>query len=63
LLHYQTRTLDDYIREMVALIGPTRHLVRVLRPFVRYWLLSQSPHYPKMGLWPFRRLAATSAWL
>jgi len=63
LLQYQTRTLDDYTREMVALIGPTRHLVRLFRPFVRYWLLSQSPNYPTLSLWPFRRLAATSAWL
>jgi UDP-glucose 4-epimerase len=63
LLHYQTRTLDDYAEEMARLVGPRRHLIRVFRPVVRYWLLSQSPYYPRLGLWPFRRLAATSAWL
>lgn len=63
LLHYQTRTLDDYAREMARLAGPYRLLIRAFRPFVRYWLLSQSPYYPRLRLWPFRRLAATSAWL
>ncbi|MHB0876829.1 MAG: NAD-dependent epimerase/dehydratase family protein [Anaerolineae bacterium] len=63
LLHYQTRTLDDYAREMARLAGVRRHLIRTFRPFVRYWLLSQSPYYPRLRLWPFRRLAATSAWL
>lgn len=63
LLHYQTRTLDDYADEMAQLVGARRYLIRAFRPFVRYWLLSQSPYYPRFSLWPFQRLAATSAWL
>jgi len=45
LLHYQQRDLDDYIQEMVALLGHRRHLIRMFRPFVRWWLLSKSPYF------------------
>jgi len=30
---------------MVALLGHRRHLIRVFRPFVRWWLLSKSPYF------------------
>ncbi len=45
LLQYQNRDFDDYIREMSAMLGVRRHLVRLLRPFVRWHLLLRSPYY------------------
>jgi UDP-glucose 4-epimerase len=45
LLRYQRHTLDDYVREMKGSLGTRVHLVRALRPVVRYLLLKQSPHY------------------
>lgn len=45
LLRYQQRDLDDYIRDMVTLLGFRRCLIRVFRPFVRRWLLAKSPYY------------------
>jgi len=44
LLNYQRRDLGDYIQEMVALLGYRRHLIRLFRPIVRYWLLKKSPY-------------------
>jgi len=45
LLHYQTRTLDDFLRDMVRLMGPRAHFVRLFRPVVRRSLLRQSVHW------------------
>ncbi len=45
LLQYQQRTLDDYLRDMVAVLGFRRHLIRAFRPLVRWWLLQQSPYW------------------
>jgi len=45
LLHYQTRGLDDYAREMAALLGPRRVLIRCFRPLARAWVLQQSPYW------------------
>ena len=45
LLAYQTRTLDDYIREMKAALGARRWLFRAARPLARRILLSRSPYY------------------
>ncbi len=45
LLHYQQHTLDDYIREMLLLLGPRRWLMRLARPWVRAALLRRSPYY------------------
>lgn len=45
ILRYQTRGFSDYIEEMVSLLGPRRHLLRLFRPFVRRWLLNKSPYY------------------
>lgn len=45
LLRYQQRTLDDYIKDMVAALGFRRHLIRVFRPLIRWWLLRQSPYW------------------
>jgi len=45
LLRYQSRDLQDYVAEMLALLGPKRRLIRWFRPFVRGWLLLKSPYY------------------
>lgn len=45
LLGYQRRTLEDYVRDMRALLGPRRHLIRAFRPLVRLWLLWRSPYW------------------
>jgi nucleoside-diphosphate-sugar epimerase len=44
ILRYQQRDFDDYVREMVALMGFRRHLVRLFRPLARWWLLRRSPY-------------------
>jgi short-subunit dehydrogenase len=45
LLNYQQRTLDDYLTDLRRLLGFRRHLVRLFRPIVRWWLLRQSPYW------------------
>lgn len=50
LLQYQTLTLQDYVREMAALMGVRRHLARLFRPAVRAWLLRRSPYYRRARL-------------
>ncbi len=45
VLDYQHRTLDDYVQDLRDLLGIRRPLIRLFRPFVRYWLLRQSPYY------------------
>jgi len=45
LLHYQTRDLDDYVRDMVAQLGYRRHLIPMFRPLVRRMLLNRSPYF------------------
>jgi len=45
LLQYQQRTLEDYGRDLRALLGFRRHLVVLLRPIVRWWLLRYSAYY------------------
>jgi len=44
LLQYQQRDLDDYIQDMLALLGFRRHLIRLFRPIVRAWLLRKSTY-------------------
>jgi len=44
VLQYQQRDLDDYVREMVKLMGFKRHLIRLFRPIVRCFLLHRSPY-------------------
>ena len=44
LLSYQQRDLEDYIRDMVALLGYRRFMIRLFRPVVRRWLLRKSPY-------------------
>lgn len=45
LLDYQKHGFDDYVEEVSALLGAKRHLVRALRPFVRFALLRRSSYY------------------
>ena len=44
LLQYQRYTIDDYVRDMQAFVGFRRHLIQLVRPLVRRWLLQQSPY-------------------
>lgn len=48
LLRFQTRTFEDYTRDLRKKVGALRGLVLLLRPAVRRWLLSRSP-YGKAG--------------
>ncbi len=45
LLRYQTRTLDDYLRDMTRLIGPRLPFIRVFKSAVQRSLLAQSVHW------------------
>ena len=45
LLHYQKRTLDDYLVDMKQLLGPRLPFVRLFRSGVRRSLLARSPHW------------------
>lgn len=45
LLHYQRHTFDDFVREVAATLGYRRHLIRLMAPLIRRWMLKQSPHY------------------
>jgi short-subunit dehydrogenase len=43
VLRFQEHTLADYIADVRRLLGWRRHLIRLIRPLVRAWLLRQSP--------------------
>jgi nucleoside-diphosphate-sugar epimerase len=43
--HTQRHTLDDYVQDMIALMGSRRRFVRAFRPMIRNMLLNQSPYY------------------
>ncbi len=45
LLHYQQHTFNDYLQDMIALVGARRLLIKMARPFVRHWLLKKSPYW------------------
>lgn len=45
LLHFQRRTLDDYIHDTKQALGYRRAFIRLFRPWVRQSLLRQSPYY------------------
>jgi UDP-glucose 4-epimerase len=49
VLQYQQRDLDDYVQELVGLMGVERHLIRLFRPIVRYFLLRRSPYLRAHG--------------
>ena len=48
LLQFQQHTLDDYVSDMRRVLGWRRPFITVLRPFVRAWLLRQSPYYHRV---------------
>jgi len=47
LFNYQHRGLDDFLDDIKKHLGFKRKLTRILRPFIRYWLLSKSPYFNK----------------
>jgi nucleoside-diphosphate-sugar epimerase len=44
ILQYQRYDFGDYVQEMSALMGYRRHLVRLVRPLARRWVLNKSPY-------------------
>lgn len=45
LLEYQRFTYDDYLADLIRVLGWRRHAVQVLRPIIRWWMLRGSPYY------------------
>lgn len=45
LLHYQTRTLADYVADIVNRMSWRREIAAAFRPLVRAWLLRHSPYW------------------
>ncbi len=45
LLSYQTRTLDDYTKELKKKFGIMRYLAKLFSPVVKKSILKQSPYY------------------
>ncbi|MFN8376414.1 MAG: NAD(P)-dependent oxidoreductase [Anaerolineae bacterium] len=45
LLNYQRRTLDDYVRDTLGMLGYLQPVLRLTRPLVRYIMLRQSSYY------------------
>ena len=51
LLRFQQRTLDDYLEDLRRLMGWRLPLVRLFRPWVRWYLLRRSPHLDRRTAW------------
>lgn len=47
ILKYQTRGLDDYIKEVKELMGYKIYLIKIFKPFIRIGLLLKSKYYKK----------------
>ncbi|MEA2016751.1 MAG: NAD(P)-dependent oxidoreductase [Actinomycetota bacterium] len=47
LLDYQHRRLEDFLNDIRKHLGFKRKLIRIFRPFIRYWLLNKSPYLRK----------------
>lgn len=45
LLDYQRHSMADIISDFVTAIGRKRHVLPLLRPLIRRWLLKQSPYW------------------
>lgn len=43
LLQFQERIFQNYLEDLKALLGFRRHLIRLFRPLIRWWMLRQSP--------------------
>ncbi len=52
LLNYQNRDLNDYITDLKKKLGFKRYLIKLFKPFIRYYIISKSPNFvPK---WSFK---------
>ena len=49
ILDYQRRDLDDFLEDIKKSLGIRRHLTRMVKPVVKYWLLKKSPYMPVRG--------------
>ena len=58
ILQYQRRDLGDYVQDMSEVIGYRRHLARLFRPIVRWWLLRKSPYYRRSRAKALKRASA-----
>jgi len=47
LLKFQNRNLDDFLDDIKRNLGFKRNLIKIVKPFVRYWLLGKSPYLKK----------------
>ena len=47
ILRYQQRDFDDYIHDMLELVGSKRVWIKTFRPLVRQFLLAKSPYYSR----------------
>ncbi|MHA1908214.1 MAG: NAD-dependent epimerase/dehydratase family protein [Candidatus Thorarchaeota archaeon] len=47
LLHFQSRTFDDYVEEMKQKTGAMRYVMRLLGPLIRRMIVKQSPYLKK----------------
>lgn len=45
ILHYQRRTIDDYVEDVKRALGYKIFFIKLFRPTVRYILLRRSPYY------------------
>ncbi|MEO0239556.1 MAG: NAD(P)-dependent oxidoreductase [candidate division WOR-3 bacterium] len=56
LLNYQTRTIDDYVKDIQKALGIKLFFIKLFRPTIRYFLLKKSPYYrtriiPQRVIW------------
>ncbi|MGB9824982.1 MAG: NAD-dependent epimerase/dehydratase family protein [Candidatus Hydrothermia bacterium] len=47
LLNYQTRTIDDYVKDIRSALGLKIFFIKLFRPTIRFLLLKKSPYYRK----------------
>lgn len=45
LLSYQRYSFNDYIREVVSLLGWRKYFIRLFRPLIRRWILNKSLYW------------------
>ncbi len=50
ILDYQKRDLDDFLEDIRRSLGIRRHLVKMVKPAVKYWLLKKSPYIANKSL-------------
>lgn len=52
LLNYQKRDLNDYIIDLKKKLGFKRYLIKLFKPFIRYYIISKSPNF--VAKWSFK---------